>query len=210
MPYRRRGSRPHTSPLCQSQAQKAHAHPGPAAHTGTWPRLACLGKQRQPAVLPHLGEPLSAALRRCHPGLSRSCSEEKGGSQPHRAIVAPVHSQTNWRKQAAEVWHNSPAHARSQQTHQVGPPLPCLTTASLNQAGDQPNLLVLSPVPSTSPSTGAWAGGQEWRLASELCRPLLLAIILRVRRPRAHTLPQRPAKSRKEPQEEPYRTHHVV
>lgn len=101
----RRGSRPHTPPACQSQAQRAQAQPrahaaarqlpphalgrllrshphtqapSPAAHTGTWPELACLGKGGQLAAPPQPREPLFAAPRRPHPGLSRSCGVEKG------------------------------------------------------------------------------------------------------------------------------------
>lgn len=153
---------------------------GLGSHAGTWPRFSCLGRQRQAAAPLHSREFLSAALR-CQPGLSGSCSGERGGSQPHCAITAPTHSQMNGRKQ---VGHPSPAHARSQPHTELTLPNP----ASPNPIRDQPDLVV-SPVPSTR----AWLGGQGWWLAGELCRPLFLAIILHVKSPWAQTLPQRPA-----------------
>lgn len=156
MPCSRRGQSPHTHLQCQSQAQKAQAHPGSTAHRGTWPRLPCLEKWGQPAAPPHLGDHLSAALRRCHPGLSRSCSGEKGRSQPQRATMAPAHSQMNWRQQAAKFGITALPTSGLCRHRELALPSP----ASLNQTGEQPDLLVLSPVPSASRSTRAWAGTQ--------------------------------------------------
>lgn len=130
----------------------------PVAHTGTWPRLPGLGRCGQLSAPLHPGWLLSAALRCCHPGLSRSCS---GGKWAHTHAVPAWHCQAHWGKLAAGTEHHSPAQARP------FPPLP--------QIRGQPDLLVLSPVPWVSPS--------GWWLAGELCRPLLL--ILSVRRPRA-------------------------
>lgn len=140
---------PGSSSPASSPCSGSHPHtqaPSPAPHTGTWPELACLGKGGQPAAPPQPREPLFAALRRPHPGWSRSCGVEKGGhghAHPELALPAP----------------------------------PCCV---------HPDLVVLSSVPSLSGPAGAGAGGQGLRAAGERCRPLLLAVILPARRPRAH------------------------